>query len=113
MIASDFNLEEEPLYTISVAAKLAGVHPQTLRLYEKVGILKPKRTSGNIRLYSLKDIQKTKEARRIIKKYGTNISAVKFVLELEEEVERLRIKVKLLEEKINQLQSQTSESSDE
>ncbi|MCX7831874.1 MAG: MerR family transcriptional regulator [Actinobacteria bacterium] len=90
--------ENEPVYIISVAAKLAGVHPQTLRLYEKEGIICPKRSAGNIRLYSQKDIDRTIEARRIIKKYGVNISAVKLIIELEEEVENLRKKISQLEE---------------
>lgn len=104
--------DEEPLFIISVAARLAGVHPQTLRLYEREGLIKPKRSAGNIRLYSQKDIERTKEARRIIKKYGVNISAVKFILELEEEVEILRKRVKQLEMEINRLKSLPSHPED-
>lgn len=100
------NFDEEPLYIISVAARLAGVHPQTLRLYEKEGIIRPRRSAGNIRLYSLKDIQKTKEARRIIKKYGVSISAVKLIIELEEEVERLKSRIRELESKLTALKSE-------
>lgn len=94
--------ENEPVYIISVAARLAGVHPQTLRLYEKEGIIHPKRSAGNIRLYSQKDIERTIEARRIIKKYGVNIAAVKLIIELEEEVKNLRKKISELEKKLNE-----------
>lgn len=97
--------ENEPLYIISVAARLAGVHPQTLRLYEREGIIKPKRSAGNVRLYSLRDIKRTREARRIIQQYGVNICGVKLILKLEEEVEHLQKRVRELEEELTRLKS--------
>jgi MerR family transcriptional regulator/heat shock protein HspR len=100
----DFH-ENEPLYIISIAAKLAGVHPQTLRLYEREGIIKPKRSAGNVRFYSLRDIKRTREARRIIQQYGVSICGVKLILKLEEEVERLQNKVRELEEELNRIKS--------
>jgi MerR family transcriptional regulator/heat shock protein HspR len=100
--------ENEPLYVISVASRLAGVHPQTLRLYERIGIIKPSRSQGNVRLYSQKDIRLTREARRVIKQYGVNLSGVKFILELEEEVAKLRQKVTELENELNLLRAQTN-----
>mgnify|MGYP000122314187 CR=1 FL=1 len=108
----NFLPEDEPLYIISVASRLAGVHPQTLRLYERLGIIKPHRSQGNVRLYSQRDIWLTREARRVIKQYGVNLSGVKFILELEQEVEELRKRVAELEEQINALRSQTSPPED-
>lgn len=92
--------ESTPLYVISVAAKLAGVHPQTLRTYERAKIISPARTEGNLRLYSLKDIKRVKEARRVIRKYGVNLSGARLIIKLEEEVENLRKRVKELEESL-------------
>lgn len=100
--------KKEPVYTISVAAKLAGVHPQTLRLYEKLKLIKPHRSPGKTRLYSIEDINRAREAKRIIKEYGVNVTGVKLILELEEQVRKLRDKIALLEEQINQLKSQSS-----
>ncbi len=91
--------ETTPLYVISVAARLAGVHPQTLRTYERAKIILPARTTGNLRLYSLRDIKRVKEARRIIRKYGVNLSGARFIIKLEEEVESLRKKIKDFEKK--------------
>lgn len=91
--------ETTPLYVISVAAKLAGVHPQTLRTYERAKIILPARTKGNLRLYSLRDIKRVREARRVIRKYGVNLSGARLITKLEEEVENLRKKVGDFEEK--------------
>jgi MerR family transcriptional regulator/heat shock protein HspR len=77
------------VYVISVAAELAGVHPQTLRIYERKGLLDPARTGGGSRRYSDRDIE---QLRRILEltNAGLNLAGVKMVIELEEEVARLR-----------------------
>ena len=71
----------EPVYVISVAAKLVAAHPQTLRLYERVGLLKPARTENNIRLYSDEDIERLRQIQRLTS-VGLNLAGVEMVLEL-------------------------------
>lgn len=92
--------ENAPVYVISVASELADVHPQTLRTYEKYNIIKPARSKGNVRMYSIKDIKKTKEAKKVIEKYGVTLAGARLVIELEEEIEMLKEKISELEEKL-------------
>src|SRR5207245_4964852 len=77
------------LYVISVAAELAGVHPQTLRIYERRGLLDPARTGGGSRRYSDRDIERLRRIQDLTGA-GLNLAGVKLVMELEEEVARLR-----------------------
>lgn len=80
------------VYVISVAAELAGVHPQTLRIYERRGLLDPARTGGGSRRYSEHDIRQLRRIHRLTEA-GLNLAGVKAVMELEEEVARLRAEV--------------------
>ncbi|MDQ4131548.1 MAG: MerR family transcriptional regulator, partial [Actinomycetota bacterium] len=66
----------EPVYVISVAAALAGVHPQTLRAYERFGLITPRRSSGNVRRYSQRDIQRLEEIQRLTQREGLNLAGV-------------------------------------
>lgn len=84
--------DNQAIYIISVAAELAGVHPQTLRVYERKGLLSPSRTSGNTRRYSRKDIELLRRIQELTNE-GINLAGVMRVLELEGEVERLRTRV--------------------
>ena len=77
------------VYVISVAAELAGVHPQTLRIYERRGLLDPARTGGGSRRYSQRDIDRLRRIHELTEA-GLNLAGVKAVMELEEEVARLR-----------------------
>jgi MerR family transcriptional regulator/heat shock protein HspR len=79
----------EPVYVISVAAKLVAAHPQTLRLYERVGLLKPARTENNIRLYSDEDIERLRQIQRLTS-VGLNLAGVEMVLELMERIAGMR-----------------------
>ncbi len=79
----------EPLYVISVAAKLLETHPQTLRLYERLGLLLPARTSHNIRLYSDEDIARCQQIQRLTN-VGLNLAGVEMVLDLLERMEAMR-----------------------
>jgi len=78
-----------PVYVISVAAKLVEVHPQTLRLYERVGLVKPARTGKNIRLYSDQDIERLRQVQRLTR-IGLNLAGVEMVLELLERMDAMR-----------------------
>src|SRR6266511_4183295 len=78
--------EERAVYIISVAAELAGVHPQTLRIYERKGLLRPARTPGNTRRYSQRDIARLQMIQKLTQEQGLNLAGVKML----EEMERLR-----------------------
>lgn len=80
---------DQAIYIISVAAELAGVHPQTLRVYERKGLLRPQRTQGNTRRYSEKDIDRLRKIQELTQE-GINLAGVIRIMELEREVERLR-----------------------
>src|SRR5690242_7952387 len=83
------NPGERGVYVISVAAELAGVHPQTLRIYERRGLLDPARTDGGSRRYSQRDIDRLRRIHELTEA-GLNLAGVKAVMELEDEVARLR-----------------------
>ena len=80
---------DRPLYMISVAAELAGVHPQTLRIYERRSLVSPQRTAGNTRVYSDADIERLRLIQQLTQDEGINLSGVVRILELEDERERL------------------------
>ena len=80
---------ERAVYIISVAAELAGVHPQTLRIYERKGLLHPARTAGNTRRYSERDIDRLREIQELTTR-GVNLAGVKLIMELQAEMERAR-----------------------
>jgi MerR family transcriptional regulator/heat shock protein HspR len=80
---------ERAVYIISVAAELAGVHPQTLRIYERKGLLHPARTAGNTRRYSERDIDRLREIQDLTTR-GVNLAGVKLIMELQQEMERAR-----------------------
>ncbi|MDQ3982280.1 MAG: MerR family transcriptional regulator [Actinomycetota bacterium] len=96
--------DNQAIYIISVAAELAGVHPQTLRVYERKGLLSPSRTSGNTRRYSQKDIDLLRRIQDLTTD-GVNLAGVMRILELEDEIDRLRTRAAAqLEEKEAQLE---------
>jgi MerR family transcriptional regulator/heat shock protein HspR len=89
--------EEEPCYVISVAARMVGMHAQTLRYYERMGVLKPSRSQGRIRLYSVADINRLRQVHRLIDELGVNLAGAEVILrmnqriqEMNEELEDLR-----------------------
>jgi MerR family transcriptional regulator/heat shock protein HspR len=88
--------QDRAVFVISVAAELAGVHPQTLRIYEREGLVRPKRTTANARRYSERDIQRLLEIKRLTGD-GINLAGVAAVLELTEEIERLQATVVALD----------------
>ena len=75
------------VYVISVAAELAGVHPQTLRIYERKGLLEPQRTSGNTRRYSEEDIARLRHIQELTQEHGVNLAGVRIIMELEARLE--------------------------
>ena len=88
--------EDAKVYVISVAAELAGMHPQTLRQYDRLGLVTPSRASGRGRRYSLRDIATLREVQRLSQDEGVNLAGIKRILELESELETLKRQVEYL-----------------
>jgi MerR family transcriptional regulator/heat shock protein HspR len=89
--------EETPVYVISVAAQLAGMHPQTLRQYDRLGIVCPERTGGGGRRYSARDVGTLREVQRLSQDEGVNLAGIKRIRELEEQVKALSRRIAELE----------------
>ena len=85
------------VYMISVAAELAGMHPQTLRIYETRGLITPRRSPKNTRLYSDEDVERLRRIQELTTELGMNLAGVERVFELEQEVERMRRRLRHLE----------------
>lgn len=85
--------EETPVYVISVAAELSGLHPQTLRQYDRLGLVCPDRTAGRGRRYSARDIQQLREVQRLSQDEGINLAGIKRIIELENQVAALQSRV--------------------
>jgi|SRR5947209_7265557 len=94
---TDAGAEERAVYIISVAAELAGVHPQTLRIYERKGLLTPARTAGNTRRYSQRDIERLQAIQRLTQDEGVNLAGVKMIVEMEREIDRMRRRMERLD----------------
>jgi MerR family transcriptional regulator/heat shock protein HspR len=92
-------VDRRAVYIISVAAELAGVHPQTLRIYERKGLVQPHRTSGNTRRYSEADIFRLRRVQELTQA-GVNLAGVKRIMDLEDELERLRQHLAVLEDRL-------------
>lgn len=93
------------MYVISVAAELAGVHPQTLRVYERKGLLTPQRTSGNTRRYSVQDIERLKRIQELTQGDGVNLAGAKMIIRLEEQLERMRFELTQMAKRVEELEA--------
>jgi MerR family transcriptional regulator/heat shock protein HspR len=94
------------VYMISVAAELAGMHPQTLRIYESRGLITPKRSPKNTRLYSQEDVDRLRRIQGLTTELGMNLAGVERVFELEEEIDRMRRRMRALERQADKVQEQ-------
>ena len=92
--------QEHPRYMISVAAELVGMHPQTLRIYESKGLVRPKRTPGNTRLYSEADLERLRLIQRLTTELGLNLAGVETVIRLEDELVKARARLERLEREL-------------
>jgi MerR family transcriptional regulator, heat shock protein HspR len=92
--------QERPRYMISVAAELVGMHPQTLRIYENKGLVRPKRTAGNTRLYSDADVERLRLINRLTTELGLNLAGVERVLHLEDELNRMHRRLERMEQEM-------------
>jgi MerR family transcriptional regulator, heat shock protein HspR len=95
-------IDDRPRYMISVAAELVGMHPQTLRMYEQKGLVRPKRTAGNTRLYSEADLERLRLIQRLTSQLGLNLAGVEAVLDLEEQLQRMHARMERLEREMRE-----------
>lgn len=86
----EYHDPDEPIFVISVAARLVDMHPQTLRYYERVGLLKPTRSSGKIRLYSPREIERLRKIARLTNELGVNLAGVEIIMDLTERLDTLQ-----------------------
>jgi len=94
---------DEPVYLISVVSKILNIHPQTLRQYEREGLIKPSRTEGKMRLYSQRDIDRLKLILSLVRDLGVNLAGVEIILQLKEEIEELQREIELLKKQQGQI----------
>ena len=94
-------MDDRPRYMISIAAELVGMHPQTLRIYEQKGLVRPRRTPGNTRLYSERDVERLRLIQRLTTELGLNLAGVEAVLALRDQVERLQARIDRLERQLH------------
>ena len=98
--------DDMPVYVISVAASLSGMHPQTLRGYERIGLVTPRRTAGGGRRYSMRDILALREIQRLSQDEGINLSGIKRILDLERELEQARLMAAELHAQVSVLRNE-------
>ena len=93
-------MKDKPLYIISVVSEILDLHPQTLRQYEKIGLVAPSRSVGNTRLYSEEDLEKLRYISMLTKDMGVNIAGVEIIMQMHEQIEALNNQISLLEKHI-------------
>ena len=104
-----FEDKMRPVFMISVAAELAEMHPQTLRMYERRGLIEPKRSSKSTRLYSMDDVERLRRIQQLVGECGLNLAGVERVLQMEEELEAMQERLDKLQAAMDKLISQTRE----
>ncbi len=95
-------MDDSPRYMISVAAEIVGMHPQTLRIYEQKGLVHPKRTAGNTRLYSDADLERLRTIQRLTTELGLNLAGAELVLRMEDQMERVQARMERLERQMRE-----------
>ena len=106
-MTSPYDMSEDmPVYVISVAASLSGMHPQTLRGYERVGLVTPRRSAGGGRRYSMRDILALREIQRLSQEEGINLNGIKRILDLERELQQARLLAAQFHSEIAQLRAE-------
>ena len=98
--------DEDPRYVISIAARMLGIRPYTLRYYEKIGIIEPSRSRGNVRLYSDRDIAHLRQMKALMEDLGVNLAGVEVIL-------RMAQRVTELQQRVEELQSELEKSIEE
>ena len=88
--------DDEPVFVISIAARMVGMHAQTLRQYERVGLVEPRRSSGNIRLYSRADIEKLRQVQRLMNDLGVNLAGAEVILRMSDRLRAMEAEMEVL-----------------
>ena len=96
-------MENEPRYVISVAARMLGIQTHTLRYYERIGIVDPSRSRGNIRLYSEQDLEQLRHVKNLIEELGVNLAGAEVILRMARQIGELQQRVQELEAELNEL----------
>ncbi len=102
--------ESEPRYVISIAARIVGVHMQTLRYYERTGLIQPSRSEGNIRLYSNHDIERLRQMKRLMDELGVNLAGVEVILHMGERLAEMERQMRVMEEEVQRLRGSITRS---
>ena len=102
---------ERGVFMISVAAELAHMHPQTLRMYEARGLIRPQRSPKNTRLYSQRDVERLRRIQRMTSEQGLNLAGVEMVLEMEKLVERVKAELERVRRRAEELEGRASKES--
>ena len=110
---TDFGADLPPnaAFVISVAARLVGVHEQTLRYYERAGLVEPARSKGRIRLYSLHDLERVRQIRRLTDEMGVNLAGVEVIMRLTDHIRELEQHIEQLEAEVRRLRTASARAS--
>jgi MerR family transcriptional regulator/heat shock protein HspR len=92
--------EDEPCYVISVAARMVGMHAQSLRNYERIGLIRPNRSTGRVRLYSQADIERLRNIQRMVNDLGVNLAGVEVIMNMKETMARMEAEMERLREEL-------------
>ncbi len=103
------SLKRHGLYTISIMAKLVGIHPQTLRLYERKELICPSRTLGHVRLYSDEDVKKLECIQELTQKHGVNLAGARMIMDLKSELEQMQQMISEMDKSIEELHEKMRE----
>jgi len=96
----DHRPDDVPCFTIGIVARLVELHPQTLRNYEQIGLVVPRRSNGNIRLYSQREVERLHRINRLTQEMGVNLAGVEIILRLSDQIETLQDQISMLEEQL-------------
>ncbi|MBN1202132.1 MAG: MerR family transcriptional regulator [Anaerolineae bacterium] len=99
---------DEPCYTIGVVARMVDLHPQTLRNYEQIGLVVPRRSEGNIRLYSQVEVERLRKISRLTQELGVNLAGVEVILHMTEQIETLQFQIGTLRRKLDAFEDEQS-----
>src|SRR5512139_3625115 len=97
--------DEQPIYVISIAARLVGMHQQTLRYYERAGLVEPKRTGGNIRMYSNSDIERIRQIQRWIDDFGVNLAGAEIMMRMSAQIRALQEELAVTRAELDKIRS--------
>ncbi|MDA1188914.1 MAG: MerR family transcriptional regulator [Chloroflexi bacterium] len=103
--------QDQPVFVISVAARMVGVQTQTLRYYERIGLIEPSRTPGNQRVFSANDVERVRQIRTLVDDMGVNLAGVEVVLKLFERIEEAEVEIESLKLENERLTGALSERS--